>query len=94
MAQGRGQRAAAAFCKSFTMAASRRCVSNRGDETFIGRLQGQSKARNGWGQKDIVLTLVERGDSARLFHIVSTTAADIFPHRSRQRESRKSVHDR
>ncbi len=49
------------------------------DETFIGRLQGQMKAKGGWGHKNVVLTLVERGGSARSFHIESTTAADIFP---------------
>lgn len=49
------------------------------DETFIGRLQGQQKLRAGWGHKNVVLTLVERGGSARSFHIDSTTVADIFP---------------
>lgn len=49
------------------------------DETFIGRLKGQPKARAGWGHKNVVLTLVERGGSARSFHIDSATAADVFP---------------
>jgi transposase-like protein len=50
------------------------------DETFIGRLEGQPKRRTGaTGYKNTVLTLVERGGSARSFHIDSTTIADIAP---------------
>jgi transposase-like protein len=48
------------------------------DETYIGRLQGQP-AKGGSGTKNIVLTLVERGGSARSFHIDSTSIADIAP---------------
>jgi transposase-like protein len=39
------------------------------DETFIGRLQGQKKGRAAWAHKNVVLTLVERGGSARSFHV-------------------------
>ncbi|MGY4574866.1 IS1595 family transposase [Bradyrhizobium sp. USDA 3256] len=50
------------------------------DETYIGRLQGQKKnSRGGAAHKNIVLTLVERGGSARSFHIDSTSIADIAP---------------
>jgi transposase-like protein len=48
------------------------------DETFIGRLEGQTK-RRGFAHKNTVLTLVERGGSARSFHIDSTSIADIAP---------------
>jgi transposase-like protein len=59
------------------------------DETFIGRLEGQPKAKAGWGHKNTVLTLVERGGSARSFHIESTTIAQIAPI-LRRNASRKS----
>jgi transposase-like protein len=50
------------------------------DETFIGRLQGQPKTGYGaTSHKNTVLTLVERGGSARSFHIDSTRVADIAP---------------
>jgi transposase-like protein len=49
------------------------------DETFIGRLEGQPKRRTGYGHKNVVLTLVERGGSARSFHIAGTSIADIAP---------------
>ncbi|HLL26341.1 MAG TPA: IS1595 family transposase [Xanthobacteraceae bacterium] len=50
------------------------------DETFIGRLEGQPKnAKGGFAHKNVVLTLVERGGSARSFHIGSTSVADIVP---------------
>lgn len=48
------------------------------DETYIGRLAGQP-AKKGPATKNIVLTLVERGGSARSFHIDSTSIADIAP---------------
>jgi len=48
------------------------------DETYIGRLQGQSKKR-GVSHKNTVLTLVERGGSARSFHIDAASIADIAP---------------
>ena len=50
------------------------------DETYIGYLEGQPKTgKRGWSNKNIVLTLVERGGSARSFHIDSTSIADIVP---------------
>jgi transposase-like protein len=49
------------------------------DETFIGRQEGQPKRKAGWGHKNVVLTLVERGGRARSFHVDSTTIADIAP---------------
>jgi transposase-like protein len=50
------------------------------DETYIGYLEGQPKTgKRGWSNKNIVLTLVERGGSARSFHIDSTSIADIAP---------------
>jgi transposase-like protein len=49
------------------------------DETFIGRVEGQPKARAGYGHKNVVLTLVRRGGEARSFHVDSTTIADIVP---------------
>jgi transposase-like protein len=49
------------------------------DEAFIGRIEGQPKARAGWGHKNVVLTLVKRGGEARSFHVDSTTVADIVP---------------
>jgi transposase-like protein len=57
------------------------------DETFIGTLDGEGgkKARrtrnhrSGWAHKNVVLTLVERGGSARSFHVDSNTVAQIVP---------------
>ena len=49
------------------------------DETFIGRKEGAPKARGGWGHKNVVLTLVERGGSARSFHIESAAKEHIAP---------------
>jgi transposase-like protein len=48
------------------------------DETYIGKQAGHEGER-GPAHKNIVLTLVERGGSARSFHIDSTTIADIAP---------------
>jgi transposase-like protein len=50
------------------------------DETFIGRREGiVGKKRLGYAHKNVVLTLVERGGSARSFHIASTSLADVVP---------------
>jgi transposase-like protein len=49
------------------------------DETFIGRLKGQPVRRGGATHKNTVLTLVERGGSARSFHVDSASLADIGP---------------
>lgn len=60
------------------------------DETYIGRLAGVPKQRTGGAHKNIVLTLVERGGSARSFHVDSTSIADIAPilRQNIRRESR------
>jgi transposase-like protein len=49
------------------------------DETFIGRQEGQPKRRAGFGHKNVVLTLVERGGAARSFHVDGVRIADIAP---------------
>jgi transposase-like protein len=53
------------------------------DETNIGKIEGapaRIRARMGWGSwRNIALTLVERGGSARSFHIDGTTLANILP---------------
>jgi transposase-like protein len=50
------------------------------DETFIGRIKGApKKVRGGFAHKNIVLTLVERGGSARSFHIDGTAISDVMP---------------
>jgi transposase-like protein len=49
------------------------------DETFIGRLEGQPKRPSGYGHKNAILTLVERGGSARSFHVAGTSIADVAP---------------
>jgi transposase-like protein len=49
------------------------------DETYIGRKEGRAKARDGAGHKNAVLTLVERGGSARSFHVDRANKATIIP---------------
>lgn len=52
------------------------------DETTIGKIATAPKGRNrltGWGNRNVVLTLVERGGSARSFQIASTSIASIAP---------------
>jgi transposase-like protein len=49
------------------------------DETFIGRREGQRKGKSPWAHKNIVLTLVERGGSARSFHVDGLMHADLGP---------------
>ena len=51
--------------------------ANCGSLTFIGRVEGVPKQRIGSAHKNVVLTLVERGGSARSFHIDSTRRADV-----------------
>jgi hypothetical protein len=46
------------------------------DETYIGRLEGVPKQKTGGAHKNIVLTLVERGGSARSFHVDRGHRAD------------------
>lgn len=51
------------------------------DETFIGRLEGAPKPRPGGSSsyRNTVLTLVERGGSARSFHVDGTTVGTLMP---------------
>jgi transposase-like protein len=50
------------------------------DETYIGHLEGQpKKGRLGQSNMNTVLTLVERGGSARSFHIDDARTANILP---------------
>jgi transposase-like protein len=49
------------------------------DETFTGRQEGQPKRRSGWGHKNTVMTLVQRGGSARSFHVDGTTSGQLIP---------------
>jgi transposase-like protein len=49
------------------------------DETFIGRIKGMPKGKASWAHKNVVVTLVERGKSARSFHVDGVTAGDILP---------------
>ena len=48
------------------------------DETYIGKQQGHAKGRGG-AHKNIVLTLVERGGSARSFHVDSFSVSQVAP---------------
>jgi transposase-like protein len=48
------------------------------DETFYGQVKGAPK-RRGTGHKHVVLSLIERGGSARSFHVEGTRMADINP---------------
>lgn len=50
------------------------------DETYIGHLEGQpKKGRLGTSNMNTVVTLVERGGSARSFHVDGNRIADIAP---------------
>ncbi|UVK54923.1 IS1595 family transposase [Mesorhizobium sp. AR02] len=49
------------------------------DETYIGRLKGQPVRTGGGSHKNTVLTLVERGGTARSFHVDSATVARVIP---------------
>jgi transposase-like protein len=48
------------------------------DETFIGKKEGKP-VRRGYAHKHAVMTLVQRGGSARSFHVDGTTASDLLP---------------
>jgi transposase-like protein len=48
------------------------------DETYIGRLEGYA-GQGGPATKNMVLTLVERGGSARSFHVDNASIASIVP---------------
>jgi transposase-like protein len=50
------------------------------DETYFGFLEGQpKKGRLGTSNRNTVVTLVERGGSARSFHVDGSRVADIAP---------------
>jgi transposase-like protein len=53
------------------------------DETYIGKLDAAPKGRQskprGYGHKNAVLTLVERGGRARSFHVDGNAISDIMP---------------
>ncbi len=49
------------------------------DETFIGNKVGTKRGRGGYAHKNVVLTLVERGGSARSFHVDDATMANVMP---------------
>ena len=49
------------------------------DETFIGRKGEKPKNARGYGHKHAVMTLVQRGGSARSFHVDGTKASDLLP---------------
>jgi transposase-like protein len=48
------------------------------DETYYGQVKGEPK-RRGVGHKHVVLTLIQRGGSARSFHVEGTRIADLAP---------------
>lgn len=48
------------------------------DETFIGKKEGRP-VRRGYAHKHAVMTLVQRGGSARSFHVDGTSAAHLLP---------------
>src|ERR1700677_3400873 len=48
------------------------------DETYYGQVKGEPK-RRGVGHKHVVVSLVERGGSARSFHVEGTKIADLAP---------------
>jgi transposase-like protein len=48
------------------------------DETYIGRTDG-FEVKRGFGHKNAVFTLVERGGSARSFHVEDATKDTILP---------------
>ena len=48
------------------------------DETYIGRKEGFEVKQGAW-HKNAVLTLVERGGSARSFHVDSARKSEILP---------------
>jgi transposase-like protein len=49
------------------------------DETYIGRQAGHGIDKSGYHNKNMVVTLVERGGSARSFHTDGHSIADIVP---------------
>jgi transposase-like protein len=49
------------------------------DETYVGRQEGHGIDKSGYHNKNMVLTLVERGGSARSFHTEGHSIASIVP---------------
>jgi transposase-like protein len=51
------------------------------DETVLGRQEGMPSTKHvkGWVYRNIVLTLVERGGSARSWHVDATTVGTLIP---------------
>jgi transposase-like protein len=49
------------------------------DETYIGRQEGMGVDKSGFHNKNMVVTLVERGGSARSFHTDGHSIASIVP---------------
>lgn len=49
------------------------------DETYFGRQEGLGVDKSGYHNKNMVVTLVERGGSARSFHTDGHSVADIVP---------------
>jgi transposase-like protein len=49
------------------------------DESFYGRLEGQPKRKAAWSHMNVILTLVERGGSARSFHVDGVRIGDLQP---------------
>ena len=49
------------------------------DETFIGKKADKAPNARGYAHKHAVMTLVQRGGSARSFHVDGTKAADLLP---------------
>jgi hypothetical protein len=49
------------------------------DETFIGTKAGYPKKRQGCAHKRAIMSLVERGGTAKSFHVDGTSAKDLLP---------------
>ena len=49
------------------------------DETFIGNKKDKAPKARGYAHKHAVMTLVQRGGSARSFHVDGTSAAHLLP---------------
>src|SRR5262245_41439895 len=47
------------------------------DETYIGRKKGKKQARAGWGHKNTVLALVERGGPIRTRHVTGRLLDEV-----------------
>ena len=60
------------------------------DETYIGQQAGLGTDASGYHNKNMVVTLVERGGSARSFHTDGHSIGDIVPivRENIQRETR------